>query len=265
MIYRSTNLSPRDGFSEGRHRQAVFDNNVDTFAAQTNDQDVDDRHTGSSALGVRVQLARDCHVISHAHVVDHARNISTKPLAPAKQNLDPRARHRDYWRGQGLYEEEEEPLLDGNMAQRDERYEIEQRMDHVTNESLDATKRIRAVAEETNQIGVDTLVTLNEQGEQLDNVERRLDEINVDLKQTDRNLTKIEQCCGCCTCLCTRPRSMEKSKHYKKVYGKKARQMENVVQDEPTRSGNGRGQPQGPFVKRVTDDVREDEMEDNLQ
>lgn len=151
------------------------------------------------------------------------------------------------------------------MAQRDERYEIEQRMDHVTNESLDATKRIRAVAEETNQIGVDTLVTLNEQGEQLDNVERRLDEINVDLKQTDRNLTKIEQCCGCCTCLCTRPRSMEKSKHYKKVYGKKARQMENVVQDEPTRSGNGRGQPQGPFVKRVTDDVREDEMEDNLQ
>ena len=91
------------------------------------------------------------------------------------------------------------------MSHEDERYRLEQRIDHTTNESVDATRRIRAIAEETNQIGVDTLVTLNEQGEQLDNVERRLDEINVDLKQTDRNLTELEKCCGCCTCilLCT--------------------------------------------------------------
>jgi len=59
---------------------------------------------------------------------------------------------------------------------------LEQRIDMVTNETLDTTRRIRQVAEETNQIGVDTLVTLNEQGEQLENVENRLDTIGADLK-----------------------------------------------------------------------------------
>ena len=150
------------------------------------------------------------------------------------------------------------------MSHEDERYRLEQRIDHVTNESVDATRRIRAVAEETNQIGVDTLVTLNEQGEQLDNVERRLDEINVDLKQTDRNLTELEKCCGCCTCFCCAPRNIQKNKQYKKVYGKKAQNMESVVADQPTGSGSS-NRAQGPFVKRVTDDHREDEMEENLQ
>ena len=62
-----------------------------------------------------------------------------------------------------------------------ERDRLEQRIDMVTDETLDATRRIRQVAEETNQIGVDTLVTLNEQGEQLENVENRLDTIGADL------------------------------------------------------------------------------------
>ena len=150
------------------------------------------------------------------------------------------------------------------MAMEDERYGLEQRIDLVTNESVTATRRIRGIAEETNQIGVDTLVTLNEQGEQLDNVERRLDEINVDLKQTDRNLSELEKCCGCCTCLCCAPKNIQKNKHYKKIYGKKAQQMENVVSDEPMTSG-GQRQGQGPYIKRVTEDDREDEMEENLQ
>ena len=62
---------------------------------------------------------------------------------------------------------------------------LEQRIDMVTDETLDATRRIRQVAEETNQIGVDTLVTLNEQGEQLENVENRLDTIGADLHGTE--------------------------------------------------------------------------------
>ena len=163
--------------------------------------------------------------------------------------------------------DEREPLLynysDGeDMALEDERYGLEQRIDHVTNESVEATRRIRGIAEETNQIGVDTLVTLNEQGEQLDNVERRLDEINVDLKSTDRHLSELEKCCGCCTCC--GPRNIQKNKHYKKVYGKKSQQMGNVVSDQPTGS-DGKNQGHGPYLKRVTDDDREDEMEDNLQ
>ena len=41
---------------------------------------------------------------------------------------------------------------------------LDQRIDEVTDETLDATRRILQTAEETNKIGVDTLVTLNEQG-----------------------------------------------------------------------------------------------------
>ena len=146
----------------------------------------------------------------------------------------------------------------------DERYGLQDRIDHVTNESLDATRRIRQVAEETHGMGVETLVTLNEQGEKLDGAERRLDEINVDLKQTDRNLTELEKCCGCCVCPHRQTRNVQKGKNYKKAYGKKAlaREMEAVT-DQP-RGSSGRPQPEGPFIKRVTNDDREVEMEENL-
>ena len=145
----------------------------------------------------------------------------------------------------------------------DERYHLDQRIDHATNESLAATRRIRQVAEETNQMGVETLITVNEQGEQLENVERRLDEINVDLKQTDRHLTELEKCCcGCFTCCCGRPAEFSKRKDYKQVYGKPEQE---VITDEPTGGGGGRGrQSQGPFVKRITNDDREEEMDENL-
>ena len=114
-------------------------------------------------------------------------------------------------------------------------------------------------------MGVDTLITINEQGEQLDNVENRMDEIDVDLKQTDRNLTKLETCCCCFHCC--GPRNIKKDRQYKKVYGKGAdRGMENVVQDQPRKSkGGGQQQSSGPYVKRVTNDQREEDMEDNLQ
>lgn len=149
----------------------------------------------------------------------------------------------------------------------DDRYGLEQRIDHVTNESLDATRRIRQVAEETHGMGVETLVTLNEQGEKLDNAERRLDEINVDLKQTDRNLQELEKCCGCCVCPHMQTRNMQKTKGYKKVYGKKAqaREMDAVTNQPHGSSGPSGGvNPEGPYIKRVTNDDREVEMEENL-
>ena len=150
----------------------------------------------------------------------------------------------------------------------DERYRLEQRIDHVTGESLDATRRIRQVAEETHGIGVNTLVTLNEQGEKLDNAERRLDEINVDLKQTDKNLHELEKCCGCCVCPHRQTRNIKRNKEYKKVYGKKAREREIAAITEQPAVGSGVAaggrKPEGPFVKRITNDDREEEMEENL-
>ena len=47
---------------------------------------------------------------------------------------------------------------------------LDQRIDEVTDETLDATRRILQTAEETNRMGVDTLVTLNEQGQSVNSI-----------------------------------------------------------------------------------------------
>ena len=41
--------------------------------------------------------------------------------------------------------------------------------------------------------------------------------------------------------------------------------MEDVVQDQPRRSKGAAKESSGPYIKRVTGDEREDEMEENLQ
>ena len=53
---------------------------------------------------------------------------------------------------------------------------------------------------QSQEVGIKTLVTLDEQGEQLERVEENLDQINVDMKEAERNLTGLEKCCGLCVC-----------------------------------------------------------------
>lgn len=58
---------------------------------------------------------------------------------------------------------------------------------------------------------------------------------------------------------------MQKSKKYKKVYGKKAR-GQGAVTSQPSGHGGASGGDQGgPYIKKITGDEREDQMEDNLQ
>ena len=47
---------------------------------------------------------------------------------------------------------------------------------------------------------MNTLMALDEQGEQLDRVEENLDQINVDMREAERNLTGLEKFCGLCVC-----------------------------------------------------------------
>lgn len=51
-------------------------------------------------------------------------------------------------------------------------------------------------------------MALDEQGEQLDRVEENLDQINVDMKEAERNLTGLEKCCGLCVCPWRRLKTM---------------------------------------------------------
>ncbi|XP_018415562.1 PREDICTED: synaptosomal-associated protein 23 isoform X3 [Nanorana parkeri] len=96
--------------------------------------------------------------------------------------------------------------------------DIQIRGNQVTDESLESTRRILALAEESQDTGVKTITMLDEQGEQLKRVEEGLDQINKDMREADKNLTELNKCCGLCICP----------------------------------------------GKRVTNDAREDEMEENL-
>ena len=57
---------------------------------------------------------------------------------------------------------------------------------------------------QTQDIGIKTLVELDEQGEKLERIEETLDNINADMKEAEKNLTGLEKFCGLCICSCKR-------------------------------------------------------------
>ena len=140
---------------------------------------------------------------------------------------------------------------------------LRQQVDIAQDEGLQLTRNIRDMAVETHGIARDTAETLIQQGEQLDNVERRIDEMNTDLKDADQNLREIEKCCGCCFCPGTRPKDFTKRKDYKVVYGKSAPGAEAIVRQP--RSGQRAAAVDGQYVSHVLGDEREAEMNENLK
>ena len=156
----------------------------------------------------------------------------------------------------------------GHVEHADEIDQTRAQIDKKTDESLAATRRIKQIAVETERTGVDGLITLNEQGEQLDKIEENLEDIDAAMKRTDRELTEIEKCCGICRLPGSRMKSYQKSKAYKHAYGAKARKQEMISSQPGNYGATGNvvsSQPKGPIINRVTNDVREDEMEGNLQ
>lgn len=105
---------------------------------------------------------------------------------------------------------------------------------------------------------------INYTGEKIDNVDERMDEMKVGLKVADKSIRELESICGCCYCPCGKPRSVQGTKWYKKTGGKKTKHQEGVVNQQPRSGGGKRGAPQGKYIKTITRDEREVEMEKNL-
>lgn len=82
--------------------------------------------------------------------------------------------------------------------------QMQKRGNEITDESLESTRRILQMAEETQETGIKTMVTLDEQGERLDHIEEELEDINANVKEAEENLTKMERFCGLCLCSCRR-------------------------------------------------------------
>ncbi|XP_076258547.1 synaptosomal-associated protein 25kDa isoform X2 [Rhynchophorus ferrugineus] len=113
----------------------------------------------------------------------------------------------------------------------------------------------------SHEVGMKTLVMLDEQGEQLDRIEDGMDQINTDMREAEKNLTGMEKCCGLCVLPC------QKGSSFKEDEGTwKGNDDGKVVNNQPQRmmdDRNGMG-PQGGYIGRITNDAREDEMEENV-
>uniref|UniRef100_A0A8C9YSL8 Multifunctional fusion protein n=1 Tax=Sander lucioperca TaxID=283035 RepID=A0A8C9YSL8_SANLU len=137
---------------------------------------------------------------------------------------------------------------------RNELSDMQQRADQLADEV-----RTRRSLNHSKDAGIRTLVMLDEQGEQLDRVEDGMNHINQDMKEAEKNLKEIGKCCGLFICPCNKMKSGAS-----KAWGNN---QDGVVASQPARVVDEREQMaiSGGFIRRVTDDARENEMDENLE
>jgi len=137
---------------------------------------------------------------------------------------------------------------------------LQLRANTVTDESLESTRRMIGLCEESQSAGTKTIEMLEQQGEQLDRIEGGLDNINADMKEANKHLTGMEKWCG----LCIMPWNRRKKvKDVEETWEKK---KDGVTVRQPGRASADTGDAgSGPYIQRITNDAREDEMEDNMQ
>lgn len=144
---------------------------------------------------------------------------------------------------------------------RTELQELQLKAGQVTDESLESTRRMLSLCEESEDVGGKTLSMLANQGEQLDRIEEGMDQINADMREAEKNLTGMEKCCGLCVLPCNKGAS------FKEDEGTwRGNDDGKVVNNQPQRvmdDRNGLG-PQGGYIAKITNDAREDEMEENM-
>ncbi|KAL7635889.1 UNVERIFIED_CONTAM: hypothetical protein RMT77_013706 [Armadillidium vulgare] len=150
--------------------------------------------------------------------------------------------------------------MEGAGEPRSELQELQFKANQKTDDTLDSTRRMISLCEEAKEAGIQTLVALDDQGEQLERIEEGMDQINADMKEAEKNLSGMEKCCGICVLPCN------KSSQFKEDESTWKGKEDGVVSSQPTRvmdDRNGLG-VSGGYIGRITNDAREEEMEDNM-
>jgi len=151
-----------------------------------------------------------------------------------------------------------------DAALRSELEEIQFKTVQVADESLESTRRMLALCEESKEAGIKTLVMLDDQGEQLERIEQGLDTINQDMREAEEHLKGMEKCCGLCVLPCSKVDDFEKNAAYANTWKKD--DDGGVVSDQPritVGDPNAMG-PSGGYITKITNDAREEEMDENM-
>ncbi|XP_076318323.1 synaptosomal-associated protein 25-like isoform X4 [Tachypleus tridentatus] len=154
-------------------------------------------------------------------------------------------------------------VLHNGAAGPNELEQLQMKANKITDESLESTRRMLTLCEESEDLGIKTMVMLDKQGEQIDRVEEDMDKINADMKEAEKNLTGMDKCCGLCVCPCN------KIKMFQEDCGTwKGNEDGQVMSSQPARvvvdNRNGSG-PTGGYITKITNDAHEEEMEENMQ
>eukprot|EP00094_Tigriopus_californicus_P008906 TCALIF_08585-PB protein Name:"Similar to Snap25 Synaptosomal-associated protein 25 (Drosophila melanogaster)" AED:0.34 eAED:0.34 QI:395/0.83/0.85/1/0.5/0.42/7/350/237 len=166
---------------------------------------------------------------------------------------------------------------------------LQLKSNQVTDDSLESTRRMISMCEDSKEAGIKTLVALDDQGgkfrcisdsqaagtktlelldvqgEQLNRIEEGMDNMNAEMKQAEKHLTGMEKWCG----LCIFPWRRQSKVQDTEASWSKANDKSNVK--SPTKNGSkpssssGNVQSDGPYIQRINNDAREDEMEENMQ
>jgi len=141
---------------------------------------------------------------------------------------------------------------------------LKQEASETVDQSLAATRRMKQMAYEAEEVGNQTINNLYDQGEQLNRIENGLDKVNNNLGEAEDEMREMEKTCGCCTCPWDKRKefSGNESKQFRKTAGDSRRIPGS---SEPIKSQPGASTNSDMKMKRVLeDDAREDEMDENL-
>ncbi|XP_040569611.1 synaptosomal-associated protein 25 isoform X3 [Lepeophtheirus salmonis] len=116
------------------------------------------------------------------------------------------------------------------------------------------------IAYQSKEAGIKTLVALDDQGEQLEKIEGGMDSINADMQIAEKALKGMELCCG------VFPKFWKKTNEFKEddaIW--KGGEDGGVGGGGPPPASMSTMGPQGGYVAKITNDDREEEMEENMQ
>ncbi|NXA44382.1 SNP23 protein, partial [Nothocercus julius] len=122
---------------------------------------------------------------------------------------------------------------------------------------------------QSQDVGIKTITMLDEQGEQLNRIEEGMDQINKDMREAEKTLTELNKCCGLCVCPCnSRAKNFESSRAHRSAWGDGTENTaDHVISMQPRRVNQqpqASGGPSGGYITRITNDAREEEMDENL-
>ncbi|KAJ2938773.1 hypothetical protein O0L34_g3394 [Tuta absoluta] len=135
---------------------------------------------------------------------------------------------------------------------------LQHRSKQVASQSLQSTRRMVGLVDESKEVGIQAHVNLGEQGEKLKMLDENNRIIREEIKESEKALTHMEKWCGLCVLPWKRPKSSsDNSKAWRKS------KEEKVVSEQPQLVSDEDSYPDG-ILPRITHDAGEDEMESNL-